>query len=96
MSTPTAYTRSTPPHGEDLELARVRVDLATRVAGITRLADFGTPTARGGDMAGIQGVLGDLLDALAASVGAAGGVLHLYDARTDDLFAQARPHRWRR
>ena len=66
----------------------MRVDLATRVADVTRLADFGAPTARGADMAGIQAVLGDLLEAMAAVVGADGGILHLYDAPSDDLFAQ--------
>lgn len=66
----------------------MRVDLATRVADVTRLADFGAPTARGADMAGIQAVLGDLLEAMAAVVGAEGGILHLYDAPSDDLFAQ--------
>ena len=81
-------TTSSPPPGDDLELARVRVDLATRVAGVTRLADFGAPTARGADMGGIHAVLGDLLEAMSAVVGADGGVLYLYDAPTDDLFAQ--------
>ena len=66
----------------------MRVDLATRAAGVTRLADLGAPTARGADMAGIQAVLGDLLEAMAAGVGADAGVLHLYDGPSDDLFAQ--------
>jgi GAF domain-containing protein/anti-sigma regulatory factor (Ser/Thr protein kinase) len=64
------------------------VDLAARAAGVTRLADLGAPTARGADMAGIQGVLGDLLEAMTAVVGADGGILHLYDGHSDDLFAQ--------
>ena len=87
LSTSTASPSPGPP-GDDFELARVRVDLATRVAGVTRLADLGAPTARGADMAGIHAMLGDLLEAMAAVVGADAGVLHLYDGRSDDLFAQ--------
>ena len=67
----------------------MRVDLASRVAGVTRLADFGAPTARGSDLAVIRAVLGDLLEAVAAVVGADGGILHVYDSPADELVAQA-------
>ena len=80
--------RALRPPAEELELARVRVDLATRVAGFTRLTDFVSPTARGVDMAGIHPVLSDLLGAMARMTGAAGAVLHIYDWQVGDLFAQ--------
>lgn len=79
--------RALRPPAEELELARVRVDLATRVAGFTRLTDFASPTARGVDMAGIQPVLFDLLGAMARMTGAVGAVLHIYDWHVGDLFA---------
>ncbi len=79
-------SRSRRPGGPADELARARVQLATKVADATRLGSLGSPLR---SMTDIQSALDEVLRTVRTLLDAKSAVLMLYDAESDELFPRA-------